>query len=107
MTNIEKLMIEIQTEEAANARLQRDVFIDVIDRARVEQARRVKEDPMLMWDTYAKQKIHKLYDAENPGVIKTVEKEKDTFGSGFASGVAFAITFLLMAVLVYMKVKGV
>lgn len=101
MVDFETLLKEAKAEEEREARESMDVFMNVIDRARVEQAQRVKEDPMLMWDTYASQKIHKLYDAENPGVIKTVEKEKDTFGSGFASGVAFAVTFLMLVALVW------
>lgn len=101
MVDFETLLKEAKAEEEREARESMDVFMNVIDRARVEQAQRVKEDPMLMWDTYASQKIHKLYDAENPGVIKTVKKEKDTFSSGFASGVAFSVTFLMLVALVW------
>lgn len=101
MKTLEQYLEEARLE--AEDRKKQDVFLGVIDRARVAQANRVKEDPMLMWNIAANgKKVYKLYDAENPGVIHTVEQPKqDTFGDGFLSGIGFALMFIFMVVAVW------
>lgn len=101
MKTFEQLLEQARLE--AEEQKKQDVFLGVIDRARVERFKQAKEDPMLMWNMAANgKKIYKLHDAENPGVIHTVEQPKrDTFGDGFLSGIGFTLLLILMAVFVW------
>lgn len=99
MVDLETLMKEAKAEEEREARESRDIFLNVIDRARVEQAKQVKEDPMLMWSFATRDKEPEHKKAESLPVVQKVKS--DYFWNGFMSGIFFAVMMALMVVLVW------
>lgn len=97
MSDFERFLEEARLEREADERKQQDVFLNVIDRARVEAIQRAKEDPMLMWDTFSKRKPETKAE-----VLPSIEQQKnEAFMNGFVSGALVVAALVLMALIVW------
>lgn len=99
MSDFERFLEAARVEREAVERKQQDVFLNVIDRARMEAIQRAKEDPMLMWDTFSNSKREPETKVE---VLPSIEQQKnEAFMNGFVSGALVVAALVLMALIVW------